>query len=37
MQDTYLIQIQNCVKALVDGRRRGSGTKWMNLKLFAIQ
>jgi hypothetical protein len=33
MQHTYLIQILNCAKALVDGRRRGSGTTWMKLKL----
>jgi hypothetical protein len=33
MQHTYLIQILNCAKALVDGRRRASGTTWMKLKL----
>jgi hypothetical protein len=33
MQHTYPIQILNCAKALVDGRRRASGTTWMKLKL----
>jgi hypothetical protein len=33
MQHTYLIQILNCAKALVDGRRRGSKITWMKLKL----
>jgi hypothetical protein len=33
MQHTYLIQILNCAKVLVDGRRKGSGTTWMKLKL----
>jgi hypothetical protein len=33
MQHTYLIQILNCAKALVDGRRRELGTTWMKLKL----
>jgi hypothetical protein len=33
MQHTYLIQILNCAKALVNIKRRGSGTTWMKLKL----
>jgi hypothetical protein len=33
MQHTYPIQILNCAKALVDGRRRGSKTTRMKLKL----